>query len=289
MDKTRYITAESCGSDFQGINNLYSLLPVEASRYYTLNLENAGFFKPVGVMALLLMARRIAEQSGHPLRVANLDDQLLAYLERVNLFQVADKWLQLDVELPEQLWDRNPQSSNLLELTPINNASDVATIMARTESIFRRWLQLSNLNSLLKILSELCSNVYQHSGDPYGFVMIQRYQYTPQGETDVVLVVGDVGNGIRHTLKTKYPELGDDPLNYIQAALEGYTSRNTGRGGLGLRTVEETVQKEGGHVWLRSESDAICSYGSDHRYTSTSLPFMPGTQVVVEFRAKIRD
>jgi len=239
---------------------------------------------------LILAARRISEQSCHPVRLVNLNPGLQSYLERINLFTVAKEWLQLDEELPaEQRWERNPQTANLLELTPITNANDVAKVMERAETIFSRWLQFPNLGSLLKVISELCSNIYQHSGDPHGFVMIQRYRVVSRNEVDVVLAAGDLGQGIRGSLAAKYPELGDEPVNYIQAAMDGSTSRHTGRGGLGLRTVEETVTKEGGYVWLRSETAAIRSFGPNRRYPFTDLAPMPGTQVVVEFRAPLKD
>jgi signal transduction histidine kinase len=278
------------GSDVQTADNLYGLLFAMAPTEYTLNLENTAFIKPTGVMALVLAARHLTKQSNYPVRLINLNPELLAYLERVNLFTVAKEWLQLNEELPaEQRWERNPQTANLLELTPITNADDVARVMERAEAIFSRWLQLPNLGSLLKVISELCSNIYQHSGDPHGFVMIQRYRVVSRNEVDVVLAAGDMGRGIRGSLSARYPELSAEPLAYIQAALEGSTSRHTGRGGLGLRIVEETVAKEGGYVWLRSETAAISSRGPDHRYPFTDLAPMPGTQVVVEFRAPLKD
>ncbi|MBK8985325.1 MAG: sensor histidine kinase [Chloroflexi bacterium] len=241
-------------------------------------------------MMLVLAARRITEQTSRPVRLVNLNPDLLAYLKRVNLFTVAKEWLQLGEEvLAEFHWNRNPQTANLLELTPITNAGDVAKVMERAEAIFSRWLQLPNLGSLLKVISELCSNIYQHSGDPHGFVLIQRYQYISRGEVEVVLAAGDMGRGIRGSLAAKYPELGVEPVKYIQAAMDGRTSRHTGRGGLGLRTVEETVAKEGGYVWLRSETAAIRSFGPNRRYPFTDLTPMPGTQVVVEFRAPLKD
>ncbi|HRQ41845.1 MAG TPA: ATP-binding protein [Chloroflexota bacterium] len=254
-----------------------------------MNLESAGFLKPMGIMALVLTVRQIAEQSGHPILLVNLGSELLSYLERVNFFDMMGEWLELEDSLPEQRWDRNPQTANLLELTPITNAGDVARVMERAEAIFSRWLHLPNLGSLLKVISELCSNIYQHSGDRHGFVLIQRYQVISRGEVDVVLAAGDLGRGIRGSLIARHPELGAEPLTYIQAALDGRTSRHTGRGGLGLRTVEETVEKEGGYVWMRSETAAIRSYGPHHHYPFTNLAPMPGTQVVVEFRTPLRD
>lgn len=283
------ITPNQFGSDVQTIDSLYSLLSDIRSAQYVLDLGNIVFLKPMGIMALVLTARHIAEKSGYPIRLIGLDRDLLAYLERVNLFQVANKWIELDSELPEQKWERNPQTPNLLELTPITNAVDVASVMERAELIFSRWLQLPNLGSLLKVISELCSNIYQHSGDPHGFILIQKYQYNSRSEVDVIMAVGDMGKGIRGSLYTKHPEIGNEPLNFIQAAMNGSTSRDSGRGGLGLRTVEETVAKEGGYVWLRSETAAIYSRGPNHHYTYTQLALFPGTQVVAEFRAPLRD
>lgn len=240
-------------------------------------------------MALVLASRRIAKLSGHPVKLINCDSTLGQYLERVNLFEVAAEWLQLEDSLPESRWDRNPQTANLLELTPVSNATEVIKAMERAEAVFSRWLQLPNLSSLLKVISELCSNIYDHSGDQHGFVLIQKYEYLSRGEVEVVLAVGDLGKGIRGSLEERHPQLGNDPLNYIQAALTGTTSRESGRGGLGLRTVEETVAKEGGYLWLRSETAALRSFGPDRHYSYEDLAFMPGTQVVVEFRAPLRD
>ncbi|MCL4872056.1 MAG: hypothetical protein KJ063_24105 [Anaerolineae bacterium] len=283
------ITPNQFGSDVQTIDSLYSLLSDIRSAQYILDLGNIAFLKPMGIMALVLSARHIAEKSGYPIRLISLDRKLLAYLERVNLFQVANKWIELDSELPEQKWERNPQTPNLLELTPITNAVDVASVMERAELIFSRWLQLPNLGSLLKVISELCSNIYQHSGDPHGFILIQRYQYISRSEVDVIVAVGDMGKGIRPSLADRHPELSGEPLGYIRAALQGSTSRHSGRGGLGLRTVEETVVKEGGYVWLRSETAAVRSHGPNRHYLFTDLAPVPGTQVVVEFRASLKD
>lgn len=277
------------GRDTKDIDDLYCLLSDLKPEPYALDLHAVSFLKPPGVMALLLAVRQIKEKTGHPVSLLNLDNKLKSYLERVNLFDIAKAWLHLDEIIPETRWDRNPESTNLLELTPITNALDVAQAMERAEAIFSHWLQMSNLSSLLKVISELCSNIYQHSGDPHGFVLIQRYQYYSRSEVEVVLAAGDLGKGIRGSLQQKHPQLDQNPLSYIQAAMNGTTSRGTGRGGLGLRTVEETVAKEGGSVWLRTETAALRSFGPTRHYPDEHLAFMPGTQVVVEFHAPLRD
>lgn len=107
------------GSDVNSVDSLYTLLSDITPEQYTLNLENAGFIKPMGIMALVLASRRIAKQSGYPVRLTNLDVNLLKYLERVNFFEAAENWIELDGNLPVERWNRNPQTKNLLELTPI--------------------------------------------------------------------------------------------------------------------------------------------------------------------------
>ena len=277
------------GLDVNSIDSLYGLLSDITPEPYTLNLENTGFIKPMGIMALVLASRRIAEQSGYPVHLANLGDTLLKYLERVNFLKVAKSWIELDRELPDERWDRNPRTNNLLELVPITNDMDVVLAIQRAEAIFDHWLQLPNFGSLLKVISELCSNIYQHSGDSHGFIMIQHYSMGSRNEENVVLAAGDMGHGIRGSLSAKYPELGEDPLKAIQASLTGITSRDSGRGGLGLPTVVETVAKEGGYVWLRSETAAIRSLGPSRHYPYSDLAYIPGTQVVVELHAPFKD
>jgi len=277
------------GRDTQDNDNLYRLLSDLQPEPYALDFDAIGFLKPPGVMALLLAIRYIKEQTGHPVSILNLDDKLKSYLERVNFFDVGQQWLKIDEILPERRWDRNPETTSLLELTPITNALDVAQAMERAEAIFSRWLQMPNLSSLLTVISELCSNIYQHSGDPHGFVIIQRYQYHSRSEVEVILAAGDLGQGIRGSLQQKHPQLDGTPLNYIRAAMNGTTSRESGRGGLGLRTVEETIDKEGGYVWLRTETAGLRSFGPGRHYPDEELAFMPGTQVVVEFRAPLPD
>ena len=97
-----------------------------------------------------------------------------------------------------------------------------------------------------------------------------------------------MGCGIRGSLATRFGEFGNEQSDYLSAALDGKTSRETGRGGLGLSTIETTVDQEGGYLWLRSETAAIFSRGKYQRRISPSLSAIPGAQVVVEFSAPMK-
>lgn len=252
---------------------------------YVFDMSGVTFVKPYGVIALLSAARHLAGLSGHPVRVENLAGDVHAYLDRVDLFDVGNNWLQPADSLDEE-WSRNPQTANLLELTLIAGPEDVTTIAARAHRIFSYWLGTKELNSLLNVLSEVCANVYQHSGDQ-GYALIQRYEADMRGQVIVQVAVGDSGCGIRGSLASRHDNIGEAPLDYLKAAMQGLSARSTGRGGLGLRRVEQIVASNKGYLWLRSETAALMTRGPKRTQPHEELIHVPGTQVAVELRAPL--
>ena len=275
-------------ADIEVVERLYAAIArAPLADQYTLDMSPVGFVKPYGVIALVTAARHLSGLSGHPVRLKNLAGDIHAYLDRIDLFDVGSDWLQPSDTLAEE-WSRNPQTVNLLELTLVTGPADVATIAMRAHHIFAHWLVIKNLNSLLSVLSELCANVYQHSGDLQGCVLIQKYEATIRGQVIVQLAVGDVGCGIRGSLAARYDDIGDKPLDYLKAAMRGRSARSTGRGGLGLRLVEHIAASREGYLWLRSETAAIMTRGPIEVQNHDGLLHMPGTQVAVELRAPLR-
>lgn len=190
------------------------------------------------------------------------------------------------VSLSEE-WHRNPETPNLLELTIITGPKDVERVVTRAKRIFNHWLTTPHLDSLLTVLSELCANIYQHSGDSQGCVLMQKYDFRSQGKRTVCLAVGDLGCGIRGSMVSRHGEIGAEPLDYLYEAMQGRTSRPSGRGGLGLRTVEQIASASGGYLWLRSETAAIFSQGANLRQPEQNLPNLAGTQVAVGLDAPL--
>lgn len=275
---------DSLGGGVGDVEVLHTLVegrkPAEG---FVLDMGRVGFVKPYGVVALLLTARRLAVISGRRVELANMGRQVHSYLERMDLFDVGGDWLAPARGLGGG-WDRNPQTPNLLELTVIEGPQDVVTTISRAERVFSRWLDVPDLNGLLRVMSELCANVHQHSGDFAGCVMIQKYE-TARGRTVVSVAVGDLGCGVRASLAARHGEVGREPLDYLREAMGGLTSRANGRGGLGLRVVEEAAKALGGRLWLRSETAAIVSRASGQARDHRELCHVPGTQVAVELRA----
>jgi len=284
-DVVALIVPDGLGGGVGNVEALHTLVdgrrPAER---FVLDMRRVDFVKPYGVVALLLAARRLVGLSGRRVELANVDRQVRSYLERMNLFEVCGDWVS-PAEVLEESWDRNPQTPNLLELTAIEGPQNVVRAITKAERVFSRWLDVPDLSDLLRVLSELCANVHQHSGDPLGCVMIQKYEEGSSGRAVVCVAVGDLGCGLRASLSARHGEIAHDPLDYLRAAMSGRTSRASGRGGLGLRTVEEVAKGAGGRLWLRSETAAVVSRASGKPRGQQGLRHVPGTQVAVDLRS----
>jgi anti-sigma regulatory factor (Ser/Thr protein kinase) len=273
-------------TNVNSVETFYDLIDtMPPAGQYVFDLSRVDFVKPYGAIALVIAARRLSSISGRPIKLKDMADQVHLYLHRMDLFDVGSDWLRPTSKIDEE-WARNPQTPNLLELTVITGSQDVTTVITRAERIFSRWLMIPNLYDLLNVISELCTNIYEHSGDNDGCVLIQKYETVAHDQAIIHLAVGDLGCGIRGSLSTRHGQIGQEPLDYLHEAMSGKTARK-GRGGLGLRRVEKIAGEQGGHLWLRSETAAILSRGSGKAQGRKNLTNVPGTQVAVEFHAPL--
>jgi anti-sigma regulatory factor (Ser/Thr protein kinase) len=270
-----------------GVETLFKLVAeLPLAKRYVFDMVGVTFVEPCGVIALLSAVRFCATQSGKRVLIKNLSEQLYPYLHRMDLFRVAAEWLRPITPLNEE-WNRNAHTVNLLELTPVAGYDDMETVIERARAIFTPWLLPDELSNLLLVISELCQNIYQHSGDMYGCVLIQKYQ-SEQNRASICLSVGDSGCGIKTNLIKRYRGLGDDPLDFVRAAMDGnYTSRPHGRGGLGLRTVRNITAAHSGYVTVRSETAGVTDWGKWGVQSFRDLSYMAGTQVSVKMCARI--
>jgi hypothetical protein len=267
-----------------GVETLYSTVANSPqSAHYVFDMKSVPFLQPCGVIALLSAARRCANLSGHRVIIINLNDRLFSYLDRMDLFKVAEGWL-VPVGNIADRWNRSSHTANLLELTKIGCPDDVEAVVERAERIFAPCLTEDELGSLLSVLSELCSNIFEHSYDPHGCALIQKYHSEQKNQSKVCLSVGDMGRGVRANLVERHGEFGAEPLDYIRAAMSGMTSRRSGKGGTGLQRVREITAAHHGYVCLRSETAAISDHGHKVQRDG-NLAFVAGTQVSVEMHS----
>jgi hypothetical protein len=272
-----------------GVERLYNLIAATppASRY-VFDMQEVCFIEPCGVMALLSAARHCTEVSGQRVILININEQVYLYLDRMNLFTLAERWL-TPLKSAAGRWSRSSYTANLLELTTVGGSNDVEEVVERASRIFAPCLTEDELGSLLSVLSELCSNIFEHSRDPYGCVLIQKYHYEQRQRESVCLSVGDMGRGVRANLTEAHGAFGGDgPLEYIHAAMNGRSSRSSGRGGLGLLNVRGILAAHGGYVCMRSETAAVTDFGGGTQVQSRSdLARVAGTQVSVAMHSEL--
>ncbi len=283
-------SAESLGGTVDDVETFYAQIDgiISPSGQYMFDMSAVNFVRPYGAMALISASRRLAKQSGKPVRLKNLADKVHSYLHFMKLFEIGSDWMQ-PVDPLKRVWETASATPDQLQLTVVTGAESVEAIVARAQRICAHWLLTPDLGNLLSVLSELCANIYQHSGDPQGCMLIQKYQSRTRGRVEVRLAVGDLGQGVRGSLSARHGKIGQEPLDYLCEAMRGRSARATGRGGMGLRLVEQIIGAEGGYLWLRSETAAIFSRGPGRMEERKDLVYMPGTQVAVELHAPLPD
>jgi len=275
------------GQSSAEVEHFYELvLSAPQANHYQFDMREVQWIKPYGVVALILAARYLAKKSDDIVQIRNIKQEIHLYLNRMDVLGNS-QWL-VSTETLSDEWLRNPQTPNLLELTQITGPKDVETIITRAQQVFKRWLMQNDLDNLINVLAEVCANIYQHSGDVHGCALIQTNKMPSKGKRIVCLAVGDLGCGIQGSMVRRYgEEIGKEPLDYLHEALQGRTSRASGRGGLGLRTVRQIAYASGGYLWLRSNTASICSQANNILETRQNLAAIPGTQLAVELQAPL--
>jgi len=268
------------------LDRLYELVSqIQRGETVLLDLSQVQFVYPTGIVGMALFLRSAYERSGHKLIVSGCQDNILAYLQRINFFDTCSEWAVCTAEVPsESELARSEASTNLLELRPIRNHDDVNLAANRAQGIIRSWLSFnsSQLNNLVIVLSEMGGNVCDHSKD-YGFICIQKYLHGLGSNVVVRIAVGDMGIGIRQSLMQRHRNIGSTSIAYIRAALQGKTSR-PGKyiRGNGFQRVQEIVRGCNGSLFVRSGDGAVLiPAASGEIIDFPNLIDFPGTFVAI--------
>lgn len=258
---------------------------VPPARPVILDLSNVKWICPYGSVILFGACRYLTQLSGQKVRITALSQAVHAYLRRIDFFQRASEVaLTTDTFYSVHDWSRKSESSGVLELVSITSHSDVYQVGNRARKILKHWLKnaTEDIDRIVSLLAEACSNVVDHSSD-IGMVVIQKYERV--GYVDVQLAIYDFGIGIRQSLINTHGDLHQSCADYIQSALEGLTSRH-GRGGQGLGAIQRIATTSGGRLSIRSETGFVLST-TDSTSQQDGLSFFPGTQVAVTFRSQL--
>jgi anti-sigma regulatory factor (Ser/Thr protein kinase) len=246
-----------------------------------LDMKQVEFVKPYGALLLLAATRYVTENTGHKVRLENLRDNVLAYLERMDLFIEGKEWI-VCKDMPDVKLSRNPASSHLLEITRLSTIGARTQFQSRARKVLNTWLpsKLEDINEIVTVLSEICGNAEEHSQDQ-GHVMIQSYRH--QFHTEVDIVVIDLGIGISGSLSPRYQHIANSDIDYIKLALDGYSARGKQEGGAGLQIVQKHVANRNGELAIRSGSGLVV-IGDRGKYRYFKIQDFPGTQVSLKLK-----
>jgi anti-sigma regulatory factor (Ser/Thr protein kinase) len=266
---------------FDDLDSLFqNTLKLEGFDNVVIDMRGTDFLTPSRAVGLVLACRHAWLKTGTKVLIKNVSQRIQKYMLRMDIPSHAKDWLQID-NLGVDKWSRSPNTPQLLELTGIASSSDVERVVERAAIIFGKWLEPESLNSFLSALSELCSNVYQHSQDVDGIVTIQKYEKTSQRTVNIQIAVGDLGQGIKGSLEARYGSLASRAVEYIKLAMAGKSARESGRGGLGLRRVEQILDENKGYLYLRSHDAFVYSHHQAGRIFVSEKNFFPGTQIAL--------
>lgn len=256
-----------------------------AGKLAILDLAGVSWIRPYGVVALFEGCRFLHHHSHMRVCLTGLQIPVHAYLRRIDFFKYGKDVFYTDesFSLANEM-NRNSFSPNILEIFPISASRDIYDITARVQCILTDFLEKAHddIGYIVTLISEACSNVVDHSHDA-GIITIQKYKHN--GITQVILGIGDMGQGIRQSLMAVHGSIAPTCAAYIQRAIGGLTARPNERGGLGLGSIQNIAVKSGGSLYIRSETGSV-QVSPSGAIVRENLHFFPGTQISITFRGR---
>lgn len=252
-----------------------------------IDLKNVPFISPYGLTGLLLLGKHIYKITNNRSYVIDSKEEVIKYLERMDLFEIGSSWFH-HPEIKNK-HSRNEKTKKLLEIQKISTSKEQGKLdvdeitekfRKRASLILDSFQDRMDVNYFVKVIGELCTNVYTHSQSD-GYIAIQRYNY-PQREFEVVkLSVMDDGIGIKSSLNAMYNFNYQNETDYLIKALEPNVS-GAGDRGFGLYAVKSIIEKSAGYLWINSDESAILiEPGEIKAKEYINLPFMKGTRIAI--------
>ena len=258
---------------------------VHADEQASLDFGKVEFINPSNLIMLVTTSRVIFDRTGKRVKWINISRDVSAYLERIDINNVDF----IDFKLPsawERLYRGTRKSKTLIELQTINDWKSCGDAVKLTKEILIRWFpeQLGETtNGICSLLKETAENSIDHSSDPSGqgycFYVLQKYH--KEGKNQIEIAVGDIGIGIRNSLKRVAPDFVSSDLLAIKRALfQGMSGRPDKSGGLGYRRVREILKQRDGTIQIRSGFGSITySAHSEKQQNTEHRCSFPGTQI----------
>ncbi len=261
-----------------------STLTLDSAVYF--NLRNVSFISPYGLLGLLFLGKYVFKRTAKKITIIAVKDDFLLYLERMDFYKQGSEWF--NSPNLENTYLRKYETDKLLEIQKISTnieqgKLDVDDIIVkfrqRAKRILRNFRNKMDVDQFVKVMSEICTNVYTHSRSE-GFVAIQRYNYQRTGFEVVKLAVVDYGIGIKNSLEDKYKYNFQHDSDYLKMAMEPGVS-GLGDRGFGLYEVRRIVTDTLGYLWINSGDSAILLNPENQLKEYINLPLLRGTRIAI--------
>lgn len=284
------LTVEDESLNAPSIDNLFkkiNLLPQDEISAIEINLQRVKFVDPYALVTLCLAGRHLKNKYSDI--SVTLPDcvECQTYLHSMNFVSVVKSFAQIKNTATEPASSQPINHDVVLELTKIEKKvaepnKDIENVLNRVDTILRNQLNFGDkeISSLSNIISELCYNIKDHSGDE-GLVAVQRYQRKTDGKRFVVIGVGDLGVGIRTSLSRRIDITNLSHLDSIVHALKKDISAYPERG-LGLYMVSKITKDYSGTLHIRSGNARLYLRHNPRGVETTDFP---GTQVSISLSA----
>lgn len=258
-----------------------SLRDSTGARTALLDLSNATFIDPAGLVLIATTAARCVESGMRVSVTPPVNPSVCNYLDRMDLVRVLDD---IGTNLDLRAVRRFKLGDRILTLRRIEG-DDAADDLA--EQVFRifRHGSLHTARVLYDAIQEVAQNVLDHSGVGHGYIALQQYR-SAAGTSEVAFAIGDAGIGLRASLSTRY-RVHSDARAIRLAVRRGVTSvPDDPSRGVGLSSVVAVTGRHTGSVRLWSDAaSSVFRGGTEVQAVERDVPY-PGTMIVARIAAQ---
>jgi hypothetical protein len=243
-----------------------------------IDLSLTSFIDPMGLTVVAATAEAAAN-AGHTVRFTPPSERNVRnYMSRMHLGECLSRYC-TRVDLPDV---KERQTAHLSELRRFDgdNSDELA------DRVFDALLAVGKgkleAASFFKGISEVVSNVVEHSGVTGGWAAMQVMP------PDIItFAVADAGDGLELTLK-RHNQV-DGPVDAMEKAFDrNFSGTGTYGRGTGLDDLLQRVRRHRGELRARSTGAAGYSAGGPLACRSVTAAF-PGTVIYAGFRPELRE
>lgn len=264
---------------------LIETLP-EDDEEVVIDLTAVEFVDPSGMVSFTTACLE-AIKMGNNLAVVAPDDRNVAnYLLRMRFRELLlDEGVRFPGGFSTWKVTAQPLDDHLIELQAVTKGNDTV-IGERLMSLGRAvGIPEDVLVPAFLGLGEGVDNTLEHSGTDRAIAMAQRYRMGPD-RFRLQVAVGDIGLGLRRTLRRRFPKADDDAMAVDLAVQKGVSRLTGSRHGNGLAGVVEAVCADAGGTFEIRSGDASLRIRRTAK-PRTHVLARDGVQIAIELTGRL--